>query len=224
MKKCQGGSINQGVEIIPGKRMLRKYSSRNQSRTNVSFFFVLRTISVYLWWDVFPLIQHRISGPLSQRSKSPTRQDQTDSGSTADQTGSSFSCCSRNCNNTLFLILDFDSYLPVNEDVQHSLCGGEGPIGGEEDGDEGGISQWERVEEVEHQLLFRSSFHALGTGNVWLEVNRKIGEDTWHACRVFWNRVKFKVAYHWTVRASMLLFDHNRVDNPFLFLLHHSGL
>lgn len=32
------------------------------------------------------------------------------------------------------------SLLPVTEDVQHSLRGGEGSIGGEKDGDEGGVA------------------------------------------------------------------------------------
>lgn len=34
----------------------------------------------------------------------------------------------------------FTCTVPVNQDVQHSLGGGEGAIGGEEDGDEGGVA------------------------------------------------------------------------------------
>lgn len=44
--------------------------------------------------------------------------------------------------------------LPVSEDVQHSFCGGEGAIGGEEDSDEGRVAHGKGVKEVEHQLLF----------------------------------------------------------------------
>ena len=63
--------------------------------------------------------------------------------------------------------------LPVREDVQHSLGGGEGSIRGEEDGDEGGVSHGKWVEEVEHQLLLRPSFHTLGARHRRLEDDRK---------------------------------------------------
>lgn len=56
----------------------------------------------------------------------------------------------------------------------------------------------------------------------WKSTGRE--EKTLDMPAEFSEAVKFEVAYHWTVRASMLLFDHNRVDNPFLLLLHHSGL
>lgn len=52
---------------------------------------------------------------------------------------------------------------PVDEDVQHSLGRGKGAIGGEEDGDEGGVSHGEGVEEVLHQLLLCSRLHTLRT-------------------------------------------------------------
>lgn len=58
-----------------------------------------------------------------------------------------------------------NSLLPVSEDIQHSLCGGEGAVGGEEDGDEGGVSHRKGVEEVEHQLLFCPRFNTLGARN-----------------------------------------------------------
>lgn len=54
---------------------------------------------------------------------------------------------------------------PVSEDVQHSLGGGEGAVGGQEDGDKGGVAHGERVEQVEHQLLLRPRLHALGAGH-----------------------------------------------------------
>lgn len=65
------------------------------------------------------------------------------------------------------------SLLPVTEDVQHSPRGGEGSIGGEKDGDEGGVAHTKRVEEVEHQLLFCACFHTLGFGNCGLEEDGK---------------------------------------------------
>lgn len=54
--------------------------------------------------------------------------------------------------------------LPVNQDVQHSLGGGEGAIGGEEDGDEGGVAHGEGMKEMEDQLFLCPCFDVLRTG------------------------------------------------------------
>lgn len=61
--------------------------------------------------------------------------------------------------------LRFRTRPPVSEDVQHSLGGGEGAVGGQEDSHKGGVSHGERVEEVEHQLLLGARLHALGAGH-----------------------------------------------------------
>lgn len=66
--------------------------------------------------------------------------------------------------------------VPVSEDVQHSLRGGEGAIGGEEDGDEGRVSHRKGVKEVEHQLLLCSCFGTLGARNCRLEGEQEQGE------------------------------------------------
>ena len=49
--------------------------------------------------------------------------------------------------------------IPVGEDAQHPLRGGEGAVGGEEDGDEGRVAHGEGVQEVEDQLLLRARLH-----------------------------------------------------------------
>ena len=40
-------------------------------------------------------------------------------------------------------------FQPVSQDVQHSLGGDEGAIGGEKDGNKGGVSHGEGVEKVQ---------------------------------------------------------------------------
>lgn len=109
---------------------------------------------------------------------------------------------------------------PVSEDVQHSLRGGEGSIGGEEDGDEGGVPHRKSVEEVEHQLLFFACFHTLGARHCGLEGNRSESEN--REASALMN------LHHYTDRravgSTVVLFDSHRVDHPILLLLHHSGL
>lgn len=51
--------------------------------------------------------------------------------------------------------------LPVRQDVQHPLSGGEGAVGGEEDRDEGCVLHGEGVEEVKDQLLLCPSLYTL---------------------------------------------------------------
>lgn len=58
----------------------------------------------------------------------------------------------------------FTCTVPVNQDVQHSLGGGEGAIGGEEDGDEGGVAHGERMKEMEDQLFLCPCFDVLRAG------------------------------------------------------------
>lgn len=53
--------------------------------------------------------------------------------------------------------------LPVGQDAEHPLCGGEGAVGGEEDGDEGGVPHGEGMQQVKHQLLLRARLHAART-------------------------------------------------------------
>lgn len=59
---------------------------------------------------------------------------------------------------------NFTGSVPVSQDVQHSLCGGEGSIGGQEDRDEGGVTHGERMKEMEDQLFLCPCFDVLRTG------------------------------------------------------------
>lgn len=72
--------------------------------------------------------------------------------------------------------------LPVSEDVQHSFCGGEGAIGGEEDSDEGRVAHGKGVKEVEHQLLFCSCLNTLGASHRRLQGAQEGNSQEVHIC------------------------------------------
>lgn len=61
-------------------------------------------------------------------------------------------------------LLLYTCAVPVSQDVQHSLGGGEGAIGGEEDGDEGRVAHGEAMKEMEDQLFLCPCFDLLRTG------------------------------------------------------------